>query len=66
VWHAHPKRGTVWHVTERRHISIRLGGTGLEEVRRLATQETEGNASAMIRKLLAEALAARTRKAAQL
>ena len=48
------------HLSE--HIGVRLSPDGLARVRELAEQETEGNMSSMIRKLLSEALAARERK----
>ena len=43
----------------REQIAIRLNTDGLAEVRRLAEEETEGNVSLMIRKLLREAISAR-------
>lgn len=43
----------------REHIAVRLSPDGLARVRELAEQETEGNVSQMIRKLLGEALATR-------
>lgn len=47
----------------REYVAVRLSPEGLAKVRELAEQETEGNASQMIRKLLGEALAARTNRA---
>lgn len=46
----------------REQISLRLRGDALARVTELAKQETEGNVSQMVRKLLAEALQARASK----
>lgn len=46
----------------REYVPVRLSAAGLARVRELASAETEGNVSQMIRKLLAEALAARERR----
>lgn len=46
----------------REYVPVRLSSEGIEHVRRLAEEETEGNVSQMIRKLLGEALAARVAK----
>lgn len=43
----------------REHTAIRLSPGALARVRTLADDETEGNVSAMLRKLLSEALLAR-------
>lgn len=40
----------------RQQIAVRLNPAGLERVRELAAQETDGNVSLMVRKLLAEAI----------
>lgn len=45
--------------SDREHITIRLGLTGIAKLRELAEQETEGNVSQMTRKLLREAIEAR-------
>lgn len=47
----------------RQHTAIRLSPEALERVEQLADDETEGNVSAMLRKLLSEALRAREGKA---
>ena len=44
----------------REYVGIRLSPDELEAVRRFAEQETNGNLSEMIRKLLAEAVKARS------
>ena len=44
----------------RKYVGIRLSPDELEAVRRFAEQETNGNLSEMIRKLLAEAVKARS------
>lgn len=56
---------TLWDMSpsRRNHVTVRLSEAGLAKVRELAEAETEGNASQMIRKLLAEALQNRDRKA---
>lgn len=46
----------------REYVPVRLSREGLAKVRELAAAETEGNVSQMVRKLLAEAIAARERK----
>lgn len=47
---------------QRRELTaVRLSPQGLARVQELAEQETEGNVSMMIRRLLSEALAARDR-----
>lgn len=43
----------------REYVGIRLSPDGLETVRRFAEQETGGNLSEMVRKLLGEAVNAR-------
>lgn len=50
-------------MTAREYVPVRLSPEGLAKVRELAAAETEGNVSQMVRKLLAEALAQRDRKA---
>lgn len=45
--------------TRRQPLTIRLSENGRRAVRDLALQETEGNESMMVRRLLAEALRAR-------
>lgn len=49
----------------REHVSVRLSKDGMARVRELAGEETEGNQSQMLRRLLAEALRARTRRGAR-
>lgn len=49
----------------REYVPVRLSSDGVEEVRRLAEIETEGNVSQMIRKLLSEALAVRAARKGQ-
>jgi hypothetical protein len=46
----------------REQIAVRLSADGLVAVKALADQETEGNVSMMIRKLLGEALTARQKR----
>lgn len=46
-------------MARRVYVGVRLSAEGCAEVDRLAATETDGERSAMIRKLLAEALAAR-------
>lgn len=46
----------------REYIGIRLSPDGLGAVRRLAEDETAGNLSEMVRKLLAEAIQARQKR----
>lgn len=46
----------------REYVPVRLGVDGLERVRQLADEETEGNVSQMVRKLLAEAIQHRDAK----
>lgn len=43
----------------RRYVPVRISGDGYKTLADLAKQETGGNVSEMIRKLLAEALTAR-------
>lgn len=43
----------------RRPLTVRLSDSGRQTVRELAEVETEGNESAMVRRLLSEALSAR-------
>ncbi len=53
------------HVTDddtRERFAVRLKPAALVRVRELAAAETEGNVSQMIRKLLAEALDARSKR----
>jgi hypothetical protein len=52
----------MYHVSERLGTSIRLAPDTLKRVRAMADEETEGNVSAMLRKLLREALVARDRR----
>lgn len=40
----------------REHVPVRLSTDGMQRIRALAEEETEGNISMMIRKLLTEAL----------
>ncbi len=47
----------------RHHTAVRLAPEALERVELMAEDETEGNVSAMLRKLLKEALAARDTRA---
>jgi hypothetical protein len=49
----------------RAHTAVRLSPDGLARVRELAAEETEGNVSAMLRKLLSEALVARDKRTAK-
>jgi len=46
----------------RLYVGVRLSPAGLEAIEKLAAAETDGNLSEMIRKLLAEAVAARQRR----
>lgn len=48
--------------TAREPLAVRLSANGLAAVKKLAAEETEGNVSMMIRKLLGEALAARQKR----
>lgn len=50
---------------QRRPFTVRLNPAGHDEVLRLAREETEGNASQMVRKLLGEALDARRKRGAR-
>lgn len=47
----------------REPVTVRLSVDGMARLRELAAAESEGNVSQMIRKLLAEALQTRDRKA---
>lgn len=64
--HSVTQQGTMVHMVQRPsgrvHIGVRLSTAGLAAVEKLAADETEGNTSAMIRKLLREALDARARR----
>lgn len=46
----------------RDHVAVRLSTDGMQYIRAMADEETEGNISMMIRKLLSEAIAARQKK----
>lgn len=46
----------------RESVTVRLGAQGLQRVRELAAEETEGNLSQMLRRLLTEAILVRDRK----
>lgn len=46
----------------REHVPVRLSADGMQRIRKLAEEETEGNISMMIRKLLTEALQHRDAK----
>jgi hypothetical protein len=46
----------------REYVAVRLSPDGLARVREMASTETEGNISQMVRRLLSEAIAARDRK----
>lgn len=51
---------TTAHRRENRVLyAVRLTPSGLDRIKDLAVQETEGNVSAMIRKLITEAIRAR-------
>lgn len=60
--HWHTMVNMVEHARDRVHTGVRLSRAGLAAVEQLAADETEGNTSAMIRKLLREALDARARR----
>lgn len=74
AWHgcpttAHSVRYGLWVPRQprpaREHRAIRLSPDALERVAELADEETEGNVSAMLRKLLSEALKARDARKGQ-
>jgi len=48
-------------MSRREYVPVRLSPAGVEAIRALASAETAGNLSEMIRTLLGEALAARQR-----
>jgi hypothetical protein len=51
-------------IPRREYVPVRLSVSGLDRIREMAAQETEGNVSQMIRKLLAEAIQHRDAKKA--
>lgn len=50
---------TLWVMSAREHVTVRLSPDGMARIRELANAETEGNVSMMTRRLLTEALTAR-------